>query len=145
MCVCVFSIPIHSSQPIWTKLGTKHPWGQGRARSCCRCIRLNCAAAVEPEKMEVPISRQLLYRFGPKLVCGCMYYVQVSIFKVAMMEACSTEPCRKNRKCPYLRNRWTDFNETCRVDVYSMQKCHSKKSGPLRCAAPSYCPFFWKC
>ena len=29
-CVCVFSIEIHSSRPISTKLGMKHPWRQGQ-------------------------------------------------------------------------------------------------------------------
>ena len=32
VCVCLFVIQIHSSQPISTKLGMKHPWGQGQSK-----------------------------------------------------------------------------------------------------------------
>ena len=36
-----------------------------------------------------------------------------------MIETRSAELNRKKRKCPYLGNRWTDFNETWRVDGYT--------------------------
>ena len=35
------------------------------------------------------------------------------------IEERTAEPSCKKRKCPYLGNRWTDFNETWRVDGYT--------------------------
>ena len=127
------------------RFGPKLAWsifgGRDRERSGCRCIWLSFAAPSNPQKPEVPIYRQPLDRFQPKLVCGCTYYVQVSFKKIAMIKADSGEPSRQNRKCLYLKKRWTDFNQTCCMDEYSMQKNHSKISKRSSRAAPSYCPF----
>ena len=71
-CVCLFAIQIHSYQSISTKLGMKHPWGQGQSK-----------------------------------VWLLMHLV----------EARSAESSRKTRKCLYLGNHWTDFNQNWCVDA----------------------------
>ena len=53
------------------------------------------------------------------------------------VEVHSAEPSRKERKCPYLGNHWTDCNQNWCVDAYTMHKFASKKSRRSRCAATS--------
>ena len=73
----VFSIQIHSSRLIWTKVCMKHPWGQGQS------------------KVRLP-----------------MYSIKGR----------SAKPSRKNRKCSYFKNCWTDLNQSWRVGGYTMRK-----------------------
>ena len=61
-----------------------------------------------------------------------------------MIEERSAEPSNKNRKCPYLRNRWTDFKQTWRVHGYTMQKYHFKKTGPTKVCGAKLVLFYWK-
>ena len=55
----------------------------------------------------------------------------------------SAELLPLSQNCRFLSNRWTDFDQTWRVDGYTMRK-HFKKSGQSRCTVPSYCPFIRK-
>ena len=96
--VCL-SVRLYKST-VFHRFGLKLVWSiigdSGRGRSGCWWIQSNHAAPSNLQKPEVPISQQLLNRFQPKLVCGCMYHVQVSFQKIATIEACSAELSCKN-------------------------------------------------
>ena len=97
VCVCVFSIQIHSSRPIWTKVSMKHPWGQGQGK-----VRL----VLKPDHQEA-CTRPWNLQNRNQPTC---YVLNNSGFHHR-----------------FFGSHLTDFNQNWCVDRYTMQKYYCKK------------------